>query len=82
MVTIQIINDGTGTKEVGNYDYRVYINRELIDVGRVEGHKRRTGWQTLFARLSANAIQKGIEGELDRISKSITKKNFDRSCGS
>ena len=47
MLTITFHNDGTGSVEVGNYDYCVYVNDMIIQSGRVEGHNRREGWKEL-----------------------------------
>ncbi len=47
MLHIKILNDVTGTHESANYDYRVYINHNLIASGRVEGHNRNFGWKNL-----------------------------------
>ena len=52
MLTIKILNDGTGDEAVGNYDYQVWVNAETIAKGRVEGHKRLTGWQGLVQDLA------------------------------
>jgi hypothetical protein len=53
MLTIRIKNDGTGTPEIGNYDFEVLVNNGIIDFGHVNGHKRSEGWQELV-RMIAN----------------------------
>lgn len=40
-------NDGTGDLETGNYDVGVFLNESRLYKGRVEKHKRSTGWQGL-----------------------------------
>ena len=52
MITIQIQNDGTGTDESANYDWRVGINFHLIARGRVEGFNRADGWRELLRLVS------------------------------
>jgi len=49
LLTIQIINDGTGER-YGSYDYDVMVNGEAIAQGHVTGHDRLKGWPDL-ARL-------------------------------
>lgn len=47
MLIIRIHNDGTGDVKIGNYDYEVLINHDVIARGRVEGYHRGDGWQEL-----------------------------------
>lgn len=47
---IEIGNDGTGTKEVGNYDVRTKPAGGRIQKVRVEGHQRDVGWLPLVAK--------------------------------
>jgi hypothetical protein len=54
MLTVEIINDGTGTNTEGNYDYRVLVNGKTIAEGRVEGHARIGGWAELLKKVSAD----------------------------
>ena len=72
MLKIIVVNDGTAntaentahppTEEafviVGNYNYRVFINDELVGSGRVENHNRLTGWQGLLS-----CLDKEINGD-------------------
>lgn len=51
MLQITFINDGTGNREIGNYDYTVTINNREIAKGRVEGHYRYYGWMALIQDL-------------------------------
>jgi len=37
---IKIINDGTGSKSYGNYNYEVSINGKTIESGRIENYPR------------------------------------------
>jgi hypothetical protein len=55
MLTIEIINDGTGDEKHGNYDYRVLVNGQEIDRGRVTEHYRPAGWQRLVLALAQQA---------------------------
>ena len=41
MLTVKIINDGTGDIKVGHYDYEVAINNTVLYSGRVGGFNRR-----------------------------------------
>ena len=66
MLRIEIVNDGTCNTPkniafppdgepfviAGNYDYKVFINNALVDVGRIEGHNRLTGWMGLLSDLN------------------------------
>jgi len=49
VLTITILNDQTGTVEIGNYTNRVVVNRDVIAEGRIDGHKRELGWVSLVA---------------------------------
>ena len=40
MLTVKIINDGTGDITVGHYNYEVAINNTVLYSGRVENFKR------------------------------------------
>lgn len=51
MLRIEIINDDSGDDLVGNYDYCIYINSQLISKGRIEEHLRTSGWQGLLSCL-------------------------------
>lgn len=50
MLTITFINDGTGTKEKGNYHWKVYVNEKIIAQGHIKGHIRKLGWQALVGK--------------------------------
>lgn len=52
MLVLEIVNDGTGSKEIGNYNYRVYINHEVIHTGRLEGYNRRLGAKWLIHEIA------------------------------
>lgn len=51
MIEIQIINDTTGTDEIGNYAFWVLVNNSLIDEGEIKGHNREDSWQKLLKLL-------------------------------
>ena len=55
---IEITNDGTGTKEMGFYNYRVFTGRETIEEGRIEWFPRKEGWLSLVQRLITASILK------------------------
>ena len=59
MLVINIHNDSTGTDEIGNYNYTVKINYEIISSGRIEGHERLHGWEALVIEM-AKQIAKGL----------------------
>ena len=52
MILLKIVNDGTGDSLQGNYDYQVYVNKDLILSGRVENHNRYDGLKTLIKLVS------------------------------
>ena len=58
MLRLIILNDGLGTDENASYEYRVYVNYELIDTGRVEGHNRKDGWRALVGMIAEEAADK------------------------
>lgn len=47
MLTINIVNDGTGTDSAANYKYTVAVNDMVIEQGRVTGHDRADNWRKL-----------------------------------
>ena len=55
MLIITFHNDGTGDVIEGNYDVKVYVNREEIWSGRIEEHDRVSGWQGLVRTLAKRA---------------------------
>lgn len=57
MLTIKILNDGTGTDESSNYRYQVLINHTVIESGEVKGHDRRKGWQNLVDMLVSKSVE-------------------------
>ena len=61
MLTIKLVNDGTGTAKVGNYRYEVAINSEVISFGEVKGHNRREGWRGLLLELVAQSSKSELE---------------------
>ena len=52
MLIIKIVNDGTGDKINGSYNYEAYINNTLIESGYVKQHKRAWGWKALLRKMS------------------------------
>jgi hypothetical protein len=57
MLIIAIINDETGTEQVGNYRYFVYVNNEEIESGVIQGHIRDRGWQELVMKLVSESLK-------------------------
>lgn len=55
MLTIKIVNDGTGTPEIGNYRYQVMVNNTMIESGEIKGHKR-GDWRKLVAMMLENSL--------------------------
>ena len=51
MLIVKIVNDGTGTPEVGNYRYQVMVNDTVIESGEIKKHHRKEGWQKLLLDL-------------------------------
>jgi hypothetical protein len=63
MLIVYIHNDGTGTDKVGNYDYTVQINHQVLHQGRVEGHLRGYGAAALIEDVALD-IQLDQKGEI------------------
>lgn len=57
MLIINITNDDTGDVKVGNYDYKVLINKKVIAKGRIENHDRKDRWPTLLRKMLYNAYR-------------------------
>lgn len=57
MLTIKIVNDGTGTDESSNYRYQVLINQTVIESGEIKGHDRSKGWQNLVDMLVSESVE-------------------------
>lgn len=61
MLTVEIVNDGTGTLETGNYRYRALVNGQEIASGEVKGHFRPAGWESLLAKVANKAsLEKSV----------------------
>lgn len=52
MLLVMVHNDGTGTKEIANYDYEVRINHDVIAHGCIVDHNRGDGWQALLREIA------------------------------
>jgi len=61
MLIVTFHNDSTGDVLEGNYDVKVYVNRNEIWSGRVEGHDRLTGWEGLLKRLAGQVKERRID---------------------
>lgn len=57
MLLITFQNDGTGTEEIGNYDWCVYINNKLLERGKLKNHKRINGWEGLIGDFVAKSLK-------------------------
>jgi hypothetical protein len=51
MIRLDIINDRTGTQEIGNYTYRIYTPFTLLAEGMLKGHTRSDGWKILLDKI-------------------------------
>lgn len=65
MLTIQIVNDRTGTDTAANYTYRVLVNRDEIDRGVIKGHDRSRHWTVLVRQLIEEKEGEGWIRQLD-----------------
>jgi hypothetical protein len=54
MLWLEIINDGTGTPEVGHYHYEVGINHKTLKEGRIENFDRSEGYEALLKLVVKN----------------------------
>lgn len=52
MLTIELINDGTGNERRANYRYRVLVNGRELASGVVKDHDRTTRWWGLISDLA------------------------------
>lgn len=77
MLIITLHNDGTGDQLKGNYNYTVYINEQILDKGRIEGHARPSGWQGLVNRLAEKALEDKKEKDLRLFNKLFNSKGED-----
>ena len=75
VLIITIHNDGTGTEEVGNYDYKVIINDKVIKEGKIEGHYREDGWRDLVMQVASYDFSKGKIGRKYREVKHEQRNN-------
>jgi len=48
MLIITFHNDGTGDEIEGNYNWKVHLNHNILDRGKIKGHNRLTGWKGLL----------------------------------
>ena len=50
MLWMKVVNDGSGTLQVGNYTYSVFVNEQKLTDGKITGYKRVRGWKTLLRK--------------------------------
>ena len=80
MLSIEFVNDLTGTQESANYSYAVAVNGDVVDSGRVENHDRGHGWKALVYQMLFRDL---IDGEreyqlLDFILRSTPRERQER----
>lgn len=68
---VDIVNDGTGTKEVGNYDVSTKPAGGRIQKARVEGYQRGDGWLPLVAKALTALAQPGSAPGTDEAPKDV-----------
>lgn len=56
MLILKIVNDGTGTKEIGNYRYQVMVNNTVLEIGEVKGHHRKNSWRKLVSMVLTESL--------------------------
>lgn len=56
MLQVKIVNDGTGNEKVGNYDYVVSVNSNIIAQGRLENFERKKGWESLLLVIAGKEL--------------------------
>ena len=61
MLIIKIVNDGTGDVKTGNYVYVVSTQDEVIETGKLFGHKRKEGWRGLLLNLVDQSSKSELE---------------------
>jgi len=66
---IKIINDGTGSKSYGNYNYKIMINDRIIEQGELSNYCRAKGAIQLAKEIIFDAERK----ELDKLVKVLNK---------
>ena len=64
MLVLEIHNDKTGTPAIGNYDWTLLVNTDVIARGRVERFRRDRGAAKLLARVSAQLLRQHETGSL------------------
>jgi hypothetical protein len=70
MLLIKLVNDTTGSKEIGNYKYEILITEVVegeekphlikISEGKLKGHKRSKGFEPLVKMLSEDLERKKL----------------------
>lgn len=51
MLSINIVNDSSGTEENSNYYFEVSVNYKVIYKGTIKGHNRKNNWIELLKLL-------------------------------
>lgn len=63
MLSIHFLNDGTGNKTVGNYNYIVIVNGKTLHNGKIKNHNRSYGWKGLLQDLLFSLKMTELEEE-------------------
>ena len=67
MLVVKIVNDNTGTEEIGNYNYQVFVNMTPIAGGRVEGHSRRLSAEWLINQVASDMAKVRADENIERL---------------
>ncbi len=69
MLTLYIFNDTTGNEDIGNYNYLVTVNSNMIASGHIDGHYRKNGWKELVNKIITDKnMKEGDEEDGERTS--------------
>lgn len=67
MLTIRLLNDGTGPHDAANYQVTVLVNLTIIWTGRVEGHNRADGWPALVSKMLRDNFPEPVDTGRNRV---------------
>jgi len=59
VLTINILNDGTGTDDSANYTFDVLVNGRKVDGGVITGHNRKDDWRMLVNLMICQNMTEG-----------------------
>lgn len=72
---LKIINDGTGTKKIGNYDYEIRINKKIISKGKLNKFHRHKGALNLIKNVQEIAKENEYATALGKLMAYIKKED-------